>query len=219
VPLDRLFLPADAIVFDSDGVLVDSDASVDRAWRRWSAARGLDAEHVIDVAHGHRSRETVDRFVAEADRPAAQEEIDRLELEDAATVTAVPGALALVRSIPAGRWAVVTSGVRVLAMARLDAAGMPLPEVVITADDVVHGKPDPEGYAAAMRRLGVDPARTIVLEDAPGGVRAALAAGAGAVVGVGMRAVATPAVAVVRDLRALAWDGVGLRVDPEARLR
>ncbi len=106
----------------------------------------------------------------------------------------------------------MTSGTRPLARARLQAAGLPLPDVMVTADDVSAGKPAPEGYLAAAAALGVPPADCVVLEDAVAGVLAARAAGVGAVIGVGERALATDADVVVTDLRALTVVDGGLRV-------
>jgi sugar-phosphatase len=117
------------------------------------------------------------------------------------------------------RWAVVTSGNRILARARLSAAGIAPPEVLITADDVSNGKPDPEGYLAAADRIGTAAGRTVVFEDADSGVRAARAAGVGTVVGVGVRALDTDADVVVEDLRGVSWTGRGLRIRRPGMLR
>ncbi|NIZ89477.1 HAD-IA family hydrolase [Kineococcus rubinsiae] len=200
-------LPADAVLFDCDGVLVDSDASVVAAWSRWAADVGLDPDEVVPQVHGRRAADTVAALVAEPERVAALERIHRYELDAAAGVTAVPGAAALTAALPAGRWAVVTSGTRALATARLAAAGVAAPAVLVTADDVEAGKPAPDGYLLAAGRLGVDAARCLVLEDAVAGVAAARAAGVAAVVGVGERALETDADVVVRDLREVSCPG------------
>ncbi|MCX4238099.1 HAD-IA family hydrolase [Streptomyces ortus] len=200
-------IPCEGLLFDNDGVLVDSDFGVDQAWSRWARARGLSAEKVTAMVHGRRSADTVALLVSDpGERSAALAEIDRLEIEAAATTTALPGALDLLTSLPEGSWAVVTSGVTGLARARLAAAGLPLPPVLISADDVTNGKPAPDGYLAAAARLGADPARTVVLEDAVAGARAGEAAGA-YVIGVGPRGLDTGAPVVVRDLRGLTWHG------------
>jgi sugar-phosphatase len=196
-----------AVLFDCDGVLVDSDASVLAAWSRWARELGLEPDAVAAVVHGRRSADTVATLIDEPDRAAAAALIDRYEVEDAESVTPIPGAAALTRAVP--RWAVVTSGHRDLAQARLRAAGIPLPEVLVTADDVERGKPDPEGYLAAARRLGVLPADAVVLEDAAAGIAAARAAGVSAVVAVGARD-DLDADARVADLRELQWMGEGL---------
>jgi sugar-phosphatase len=131
----------------------------------------------------------------------------------------VPGAAELTGNIPAGRWAVVTSGNRILARARLSAAGIVEPDVLITADDVSSGKPDPEGYLAAARRIKAAPERSVVLEDANSGVLAARAAGVGTVIGVGARALDTDADIVVSDLRCIGWTEQGLLISGAGILR
>lgn len=211
-------LPCRGLLFDADGVLVDSDASVETSWTRWARTWGFDPEAVLAMVHGRRSADTVALLVDPADRARALADIDRIEVEDAAAVTALPGAASLLGSLPAGAWAVVTSGTRALATARLAAAGLPAPEVLVTADDVPLGKPDPAGYLLAATRLGVPVAGCVVLEDSPAGVAAGLAAGA-AVVGVGERSLESPARVVVRNLTGLTWDGAALQLPPSALLR
>ena len=106
--------------------------------------------------------------------------IEELEMATAGEVRALPGAREAVAGLPRNRWAVVTSGNRRLALARLAAAGLTAPALV-TADDVARGKPDPEPYLLGARRLGVEPGRCLVVEDAPSGLQAAQAAGMGTV--------------------------------------
>ena len=206
------------LLFDADGVLVDSDASVERAWTRWSHRWDLDPAAVLAMVHGRRSADTVALLIDHADRARALADIDRYEVEDAEAVTACPGAAELLSSLPPGAWAVVTSGKRELAAARLAAAGLGVPTVLVTADDVPRGKPDPAGYLLGAEGLGLPAAACVVLEDSPAGIAAGLAAGA-AVLGVSERALASDAVVVVRDLRGLTWDGAALRVPAEAVLR
>jgi sugar-phosphatase len=208
---------ARALLFDADGVLVDSDASVEAAWTRWAHRWDLDPAEVTALVYGRRTADTVALLVDHADRARALADIDRLEFEDAAAVTAVPGAAALLGSLPRGSWAVVTSGRRELATARLAAAGLPLPEVLVGAEDVVRGKPDPAGYLAAAEALGTPPAACVVLEDSAAGGAAGAAAGA-TVVGVGERALGGPARVVVRDLTGLGFDGAALRIPASALL-
>ena len=203
-------LRCDGVLFDCDGVLVDSDASVDNSWRRWAEAVGLDPDALGDIVHGRRSEDTIAELLPADRRLEALTLIERIEVDDAARVTAIPGAAALLAMLPAGRWAVVTSGTDALATARLRAAGLPVPEVLITADDVASGKPDPEGYRTAARRLGYEPSSTVVLEDAPSGVLAARAAGVAGVIGVGARDGLPDVDMRVRDLAELHWTGSGL---------
>lgn len=167
-----------AIVFDLDGVLVDSGAVVERNWRRWAQAVGVDEAAVLAAIHGRPSRAVVEEFVAPQDVEQAVRLVDDWEVEHSAGLHAFPGALACVAfARAAGPWAVVTSGSRRLATARLAAAGIAAPPVLVTADDVAHGKPDPEPYARAADRLGVAPAAATAIEDAPAGVGSARAAG------------------------------------------
>jgi sugar-phosphatase len=156
--------------------------------------------------------DTVAMLVPEAQRAEQLALIDRYEIEDAATVRAIAGAWDLLSSLPGDRWAVVTSGRAELARARLRAAGLPCPEALVTADDVAQGKPDPEGYRKAAERLGIEAKEAVVVEDMPVGIRAARAAGAGGVVGVGESAEGAGADLVVPDLRSLRWTGAGLEV-------
>lgn len=210
---DPLLLRAAAVLLDNDGVLVDSTASGEAAWRTWAARWGLDPEAVVAVVHGVRSRETVARFVPAADVDAATAEIDALELADTAGTVAIPGAPALVASLPDDARAVVTSAPRALAVARLAAAGVPVPSTVVSSEDVTRGKPAPDPYLAAAARLGVGPASCVVLEDSPSGIRAARAARAGAVVGIGRSALGQGCDVVVADLTHLRWTREGLAAD------
>ncbi|WP_328773404.1 HAD-IA family hydrolase [Streptomyces sp. NBC_00286] len=202
-------IPCQGLLFDNDGVLVDSDAGVDQAWSLWARERGLPASEVTAMVHGRRSADTVALLVEDpAERDAALGRIDRLEIEAAGLTTALPGALELLTSLPRGSWAVVTSGVTALARARLAAAGLPVPPVLVAADDVARGKPAPDGYRAAAEKLGLEPVDAVVFEDSVAGAEAGAAAGA-YVVGVGPRGLATGARVVVPDLRGVTWqDGV-----------
>jgi sugar-phosphatase len=166
-----------AILFDLDGVLVDSTGSVGRQWRIWARERGIDEEKVIAIAHGVRAVEVVRTVAPHLDAEAEVRSLEKREAADHDGVSVMPGAVDLVRSIPEGRWGVVTSGSRYLATARLRLAGVPVPRVMITADDVVNGKPHPEPYLKGAESLGVNPGECLVIEDAPAGIRAAHAGG------------------------------------------
>jgi sugar-phosphatase len=215
---DHLLLRARGLLFDNDGVLVDSEPSVVRSWTRWALDHDLDPAEVMAAVPGRRAGDTVALFV----KPARVEEsvavITRYELEDVESTAAVPGVLDLVPQLTGVPWAVVTSGVRDLATARLRAAGVPLPGVVVTAEDVTAGKPDPEPYLTGAERLGLRPAEVIVLEDSRSGIAAGLAAGA-TVLGIGEGALDTPAPVVVRDLVGARWTGDGLELPAVALLR
>lgn len=213
-----LHVPAQGLLFDNDGVLVDSLAAVESAWTRWARAHDLEPEQALSIVHGRRAADTVAQLVSEDRRAAAVELIDTFEIEDADVVAAMAGVPALLAMLPPGSWAVVTSGTRLLATARLRAAGLPVPDVFITADDVAVGKPDPAGYLAAAAGLGLDPARALVLEDSPSGIAAGLAAGC-SVLGVGEEALDSAAPVVVRDLAGARWAGDGLLLPSATVLR
>ena len=215
---DGLFLPARGLLFDNDGVLVDSEAGVVSAWSRWALEHDLDPAEVMAVVPGRRAGDTVAVFVKPAQVDESTARITRYELEDVAGTTAVPGVPELLPQLGAAEWAVVTSGVRELATARLRAAGIVPPPVVLTAEDVVAGKPDPEGYAAAAAALGLRPADVLVLEDSASGVAAGQAAGC-RVVGIGEPALATSADVVVRDLTGARWTDGGLLLPAAVVLR
>jgi sugar-phosphatase len=164
-------------LFDIDGTLVDSSAVVERAWRQVAREFGLDGDLIVANCHGRRSMDTVGEFFPPADQPAAQLRIDALELADR-DVVACPGAADMLAGLAGQPWAAVTSGPRQLMTARLAAAGLPEPPVLVTAEDVQRGKPAPDGYLLAARELGVSPASCVVVEDAPAGVAAGQASGA-----------------------------------------
>lgn len=167
-----------AFLFDLDGVLVDSRAVVERVCRLWAARLGIDSDALLRVAHGRRTQDTV-RIVAphvDPEREAAW--IDHAELLDTEGLVQVSGVGRFLTSLPAGAWAVVTSCTPDLARLRLSSVGLPIPEVVVTSDDVSSGKPAPDGYRLGAQRLGVDPTSCVVFEDAPPGIAAGLAAGA-----------------------------------------
>jgi len=166
-----------AILFDLDGVLIDSTRSVDRQWRAWAREKGIEEEKVMAIAHGVRSIEVIRAVAPHLDAPSEVQWLERHEAEDQSDVSVMPGAAELISAIPHGRWCVVTSGTRLLATARLRLGGLPIPKVLITADDVTNGKPHPEPYLKGAELLGVKPAQCLVIEDAPAGIQAAHAAG------------------------------------------
>src|SRR5580693_10140241 len=162
-----------AILFDLDGVLADSTGSVERQWRIWAGERGIDAQKAVAIAHGVRAVEVIRTIAPHLDAEAEVVKLEALEAADHAGVAVMPGAIELVRAIPDGRWGVVTSGRRNLATARLQLAGIPSPNVMITADDVANGKPHPEPYLKGAELLGVSPSDCLVIEDAPAGIKSA----------------------------------------------
>jgi mannitol-1-/sugar-/sorbitol-6-phosphatase len=163
-----------ALLADLDGVLVDSLAAVNRTWTWWAARHGLDPTPFTE-AHGRTTREAISELAPQLDSTVEAAVVEEREVTDTAGVVALPGAAALIGL--AEPIAIVTSGSRRLAVARLGAAELSVPDVLVTAESVTRGKPDPEPYLLAASRLGIAPDHCVVLEDAPAGVRAGKAAG------------------------------------------
>jgi sugar-phosphatase len=181
-------------LFDLDGVLVNSAELVERTWRLWAERHQLDFEKVMAVAHGRRTVETV-RILAP--HLAVDAEVAALESNEAVTsegIYEIPGARELLEILPPDRWAIVTSGIRAIAEFRIRHTGLPMPSVMICAEDLSRGKPDPEGYLTAALRLGRASKDCIVIEDAPAGIEAAHNAG--------MRVIAIAATYPADQLRA-----------------
>ncbi|MCX5556257.1 HAD family hydrolase [Streptomyces sp. NBC_00038] len=169
---------AEALLFDNDGTLVSSLEPVNRCWTRWYEEYGITAEDFARTElHGRPAAEIVADLLPADIVPEALARIEQLEVDDVpGGVLLLPGTAEFLDSLPAERWAVVTSATRRLGEARLTEAGI-RPKTLITADDVTRGKPDPEPYLLAAREMGVDPARCVVFEDAPAGLQAGRAAG------------------------------------------
>lgn len=160
-----------------DGVLMDSTPSVERVWRTWAVKYGLDPERVASQAHGRRSIETIRAVAPELDAEKENVVVEQMEIDDKEGVTALPGAVELLAHLPPERFAIVTSATRPLAVARLGYAGIPVPRHMITANDVIHGKPSPEPFLKGAALLDTAPADCIVFEDSPAGIASARSAG------------------------------------------
>lgn len=172
-----------AMLFDMDGTILNSIAAAERVWARWASRHGLDVEAFLPTIHGVRSTETI----AKLNLPGVDPEVEALkitneEISEAEGIVEIPGAAEFLNSLPLNKWAVVTSAPLGLAHSRLKAAGLPVPSVLISAEDVEYGKPNPECYILAAQKLGVEISNCLVFEDAEAGILAAEAAGAHLVV-------------------------------------
>jgi len=166
------------VLFDLDGVLADSTPAVARVWTIWARRHGFDPAETVRRAHGRPSIATIRELLPNGDHAAEAATVERMEIEALGDVVALPGAAELLRTLPANRWTIVTSCTRPLALVRLRAAGLPIPEKLITSTDIVNGKPHPEPYLKGAALLGVAAADCLVIEDAPAGIRAGKSANA-----------------------------------------
>lgn len=167
-----------AVLFDMDGTLVDSRTVVERIWREWATRHRLDLAAILAVSHGRRTIDTVRAFATPTmDCEAEAIALEQAEIMDTEGIVVVAGAADLLNSLPADRWAVVTSASRDLALRRMAAAGLPVPRTMVAAEDVRMGKPDPEGYRHAAMLLGCAASDCLAFEDAPAGIEAAMRAG------------------------------------------
>ena len=172
-----------AVIFDMDGTLVDSNAVVEAVWTMFAERLGLVTADVLAYSHGRQTLDTVRQFApADMDHEALAAELASTEIETPDGIVEILGAAAFVASIPAELTALVTSAPLLLAKTRMTEAGVPVPPVVVPAEDVTRGKPDPEGYLLAASLLGCSATETVVFEDAPAGIESARAAGAQVVV-------------------------------------
>ncbi|WP_110947534.1 HAD-IA family hydrolase [Pseudomonas bohemica] len=168
-----------AFLFDMDGTLTNSIAAAERVWTQWALSKGLDVEALLSTIHGVRCVDTLRRLNLPGVDPEREAElIAQAETDDVEGVVSIEGAARFLAALPADRWAVVTSAPRALAERRIQAAGLPLPGIMVAAEDVERGKPAPDCFVLAAKKLGVKPEECLVFEDAPAGIAAAEAAGA-----------------------------------------
>jgi mannitol-1-/sugar-/sorbitol-6-phosphatase len=216
------------ILFDMDGILISSLGSVERSWTAWARMRGIEPKRALSVAHGRRAIETVTFLRPDLDSEAELKVIEDLEIADNEGLQVLPGVLDLLDALPAPRWTVVTSATERLARVRMAAGGVPVPERLVTANQVTRGKPHPEPFLAGAALLGFKPEACVVFEDSSSGAEAGRAAGCTVVATTFSHPVETLAAAhyLVRDLTdvhaEVSADGLGvggllLRVQPLSR--
>lgn len=166
-----------AILFDLDGTLVDSGVCIENLWAAWAKDNHVDVEYVNSIIHGRTIEETLKLISPYFYNQECIDEIKRRAINALSHVKPIPGAIEFMKKLPGDRLAIVTSGAREVSMRSITGAGIPVPAVMITAEDVTHGKPDPEPYLQAAIRLGVQPGDCLVFEDAASGIHSAVAAG------------------------------------------
>jgi mannitol-1-/sugar-/sorbitol-6-phosphatase len=174
---EQVCVATKGILFDMDGVLVSSIGSVVRCWRRWAEIYDVPNAEIFEVPHGKRAIDIVKTLRPDIDPEEGLRVIEDMEMEDTADLMVLPGVKALLECLPQERWAIVTSATRRLLLGRLEVAGLPLPERIISGDMVERGKPDPEPYRRGAALLGFRPEECVVVEDAPSGLGAGIAAG------------------------------------------
>ena len=167
------------MLFDMDGTLVDSTQIVELAWGPWAARHKIPVEDVLGFSHGRPTIATLEHFLPGRDHSEELEELSRFEETQLEGIQAVPGAAELLYTLEKQKhpWAIVTSAGRKLAEARIIAAGLPLPQVMVPVDEIRNGKPDPEGFLRAAEQLGVAPEDCVVFEDTRPGIDAGVSAG------------------------------------------
>jgi len=166
-----------AVLFDMDGILISSIGSVERSWTRWCHLRGVDPEYAISVIHGRRAIDSLRAIRPDLDAEKELETLEDLEVEDVDGIVVLPGVRELLKALPHDRWTVVTSATERLARVRLEAAGLPAPDVFVHGDTVTEGKPHPAPFLAGANLLGVAADACVVFEDSTSGVAAGKAAG------------------------------------------
>lgn len=210
---DRAF---GAFLFDMDGTVLNSIAAAERIWSAWAVRHGVDVETFLPTIHGARAIDTITRLSlpgVDAEQQAAF--ITAAEINDVEGIVEIPAAAAFLNALPKNRWAMVTSAPRDLALRRMAAASIPEPAVMITAEDVKAGKPDPAGYLLAANKLGVEPADCLIFEDATVGIQAAEAAGAALMI------ITTTHQHPIETAHATlaSYDAIGVRVGADGLLR
>ncbi|HEY5056186.1 MAG TPA: HAD-IA family hydrolase [Acidobacteriaceae bacterium] len=177
---NQVTIRTQGLLFDMDGVLVSSIGAVERCWKQWCARYSVPNGDSFQVPHGKRAIDIVRLLKPEFNEQQVADGlrvIEDLEIADTADLAVLPGAKELLQKLPADRWTIVTSATKRLMLGRLAAAGLPVPPQIISGDMVERGKPDPEPYRRGAELLGLAPADCIVVEDAPSGVGAGIAAG------------------------------------------
>lgn len=177
MPSSPFTISCKGILFDMDGILISSIEAVERSWKKWAELRGIDPAIALRISHGRRAVDTLATLCPECDCEVELKLIEEIEIEDNEGLMVLPGVCDLLAALPLDRWTVVTSATERLARVRLAAGGIPVPQRLVTADQVTHGKPHPEPFIVGASMLGVPPKDCIVFEDSAAGAAAGRSAG------------------------------------------
>lgn len=207
-----LELTCKAILFDLDGTLIDSSAVIERVWRAWAISQGLPVDEVLRASYGLRTLDAVYLLAPDLRVEEEAAKIEANEIRDLEGLVPMPGARKLLSSLDGIPWGIVTSGSYLLATSRLKKVGLPIPRVLVSADEVDHGKPDPQGYWLAAEKLGVSPGGCVAFEDSPTGVGAALTAGMRVIL-VGSNTPTEPADRIIASIED--YYGLSIRCDAQ----
>ena len=172
-----VLLRCQGVLFDMDGILISSLGSVERSWTKWAQMRGVDPGYALLSIHGRRAIDSLTYLRPDLDSEAELRYLEDIEIADTEGLKVLPGVCGLIDALPTARWTVVTSATDRLARVRLAAGGVPVPEQLVTAERVNHGKPDPEPFLAGASLLGFAPSECVAFEDSASGVKAARGAG------------------------------------------
>jgi sugar-phosphatase len=171
--------PINTVLLDMDGTILNSIKAAERVWGKWAERHGIDIEAFLPTIHGVQSVETIRRAgIAGVDPVAEAAAITQAEIEEVEGIEAIAGAAAFLAALPATRWGIVTSAPRALALRRIETARLPVPPLLIAAEDVARGKPAPDCFHLGAERLGTTADRCLVIEDSAAGIAAAVSAGA-----------------------------------------
>lgn len=193
----------EAVLFDNDGVLIDSYGKVEAAWIQLAEEFDLPADRLLSELAGVRASDTLGKYLGSDLLERAVSRLEDIEVSLAADTRPMAGARELIEQLPTGSWTIVTSASRRLAKARWNGAGLAVPSIAVTAEDVGEGKPNPEPFQKAAKLLGVVPDRCIAFEDSPSGALAARAAGVN-LVAVGHQAWPIDPIVRIPDLTSVA---------------
>lgn len=170
-------LTCQAILFDFDGVVVHSDTLYERLWKDWADEYGASYEHIISIHHGIPAVRTISIVAPHLDPVYEAEQFQYRCASDLEGLDAGAGVKEVFASLPANRWAIATSSYKRIVKSQLSHFNLPIPDVLVTIEDVKEGKPAPDPYLQAAQGLGFAPENCVVIEDSPAGIKAARAAG------------------------------------------